>query len=252
MPDMVLIYPDLGKNIRTEIVDNEPFFCFYDIVESLAALNRATDDTFKGLLGSYSQDLDEDELIILVKNSINEYDKRYVSESGLYRIIMRDSSSACKSFQKWVLKDVLPSLRKYGTYPPPNQNVHKSELLSAAEQIALVSSALVSEIKERERLEIELKGRLISHEDRLNKLSDKVAAIGNKSNQETISAEEFLAAHNISDVSHQMVRGWAINHCATQGYASTEKIINENIVLCFEVEALVAAVESARKDKDGL
>lgn len=246
MSDMVLIYPELGKNIRTEIVNSEPFFCFYDIVESLAALNRATDDTFRGLLGSYSQDLDEDEWIILGKNSINEYDKRYVSESGLYRIIMRDSSSACKSFQKWVLKEVLPSLRKYGTYPPPNQDVHKSELLSAAEQIALVSGALVSEIKERERLEIELKGRLISHEDRLNKLSDKVAAIGNKSNQETISVAEYFAAHQISDVTHQMVRGWAINLCATRGLLSTNKIIDGKSVPCFEVEAIVAAIEMAR------
>lgn len=39
-----------------------------------------------------------------------------VSESGLYKLIMRSEKSEAKEFQNWVTKEVLPSIRKTGGY----------------------------------------------------------------------------------------------------------------------------------------
>ena len=39
-----------------------------------------------------------------------------VTESGLYRIIMRSDKPQAKPFQKWVTGEVLPSIRKHGIY----------------------------------------------------------------------------------------------------------------------------------------
>jgi prophage antirepressor-like protein len=42
-----------------------------------------------------------------------------VYESGLYRLIFQSRKPEGKRFQKWVFDKVLPSIRKYGVYPPP-------------------------------------------------------------------------------------------------------------------------------------
>lgn len=42
-----------------------------------------------------------------------------VYESGLYRLIFASRKPEAKAFKKWVCNEVLPSIRKFGTYPPP-------------------------------------------------------------------------------------------------------------------------------------
>lgn len=44
--------------------------------------------------------------------------RRYgaVSESGLYKLIMRSDKPAARAFQDWVTRDVLPAIRKDGMY----------------------------------------------------------------------------------------------------------------------------------------
>ena len=40
----------------------------------------------------------------------------YINESGLYGLILRSNIDKAKDFQRWVTKDVLPSIRKTGKY----------------------------------------------------------------------------------------------------------------------------------------
>lgn len=42
-----------------------------------------------------------------------------VSESGLYKLTMRSDKAEAKQFQDWVTREVLPSIRKTGTYTVP-------------------------------------------------------------------------------------------------------------------------------------
>lgn len=43
-----------------------------------------------------------------------------VYEAGLYRLLTRSRKPVAKRFQRWLFHEVLPSIRKHGTYPPPN------------------------------------------------------------------------------------------------------------------------------------
>ena len=40
----------------------------------------------------------------------------FINESGLYSLIFGSTKPEAKKFKQWVTKEVLPSLRKYGTY----------------------------------------------------------------------------------------------------------------------------------------
>ena len=58
---------------------------------------------------------DSDE-INTVTNCNGGADTTYVSESALYRIINRSNSPKARPFERWVTKEVLPSIRKTGSY----------------------------------------------------------------------------------------------------------------------------------------
>ena len=49
-----------------------------------------------------------------------------VSESGLYKLILRSDKPEAKAFQDWVTRDVLPAIRKDGALYRPR--VHRSVL----------------------------------------------------------------------------------------------------------------------------
>ncbi len=49
----------------------------------------------------------------------NEKNTIYINESGLYSLVFNSKMPQAKSFKKWVTSDVLPNLRKHGSYIIP-------------------------------------------------------------------------------------------------------------------------------------
>lgn len=65
-----------------------------------------------------------------------------VSESGLYKLIMRSNKPEAKAFQNWVTQVVLPAIRKDGAYVMGEEKVvtgemSEDELILRAQQILL-------------------------------------------------------------------------------------------------------------------
>jgi len=61
--------------------------------------------------------LDEDEKgVSLLQTPSGDQNKTIVSESGLYALIFSSTKPEAKKFRKWVTKEVIPKIRKTGTY----------------------------------------------------------------------------------------------------------------------------------------
>ena len=54
--------------------------------------------------------------------------RRLISESGLYKLVMRSDKPEAKAFQDWVTKDVLPAIRKDGAYVKDEEKVVTGEM----------------------------------------------------------------------------------------------------------------------------
>jgi len=162
--------------------DEEVLFSLADVVRVLAAENGrySGDDAgkgFKGLFAAQIEALESDEYEVVREPQTRGYDlphQTYVTQPGLFRVVMRDTSPAAKQFQRWVLHEVLPSIQRHGTYPPPTKNETSSEIRRATE-------ILLQEIKAREaleqktkELERETKAKFIEHENRIDELADKM------------------------------------------------------------------------------
>lgn len=94
--------------IRTVAIDGEPMFCLIDICKSLGMSNPTM----------VAQRLDEDELTKLNLGS-RSGDTNFITESGLYAVILRSDKPNAKKFRKWVTSEVLPQIRRTGAYQKP-------------------------------------------------------------------------------------------------------------------------------------
>lgn len=138
MNDLQIFENSEFGEIRTVTVNEEPMFCLIDICKALEIKN-ATD---------VAKRLDEDELTRLNLGS-RAGETNFITESGLYAVILRSDKPNAKKFRKWVTSEVLPSIRKNGSYNKPMTTAEKIHLLAQGnEELNLKVDKVEAEVKE--------------------------------------------------------------------------------------------------------
>lgn len=96
-------------NVRTLTIDGEPWFVGKYIAECLG-YSRSTK--------AVSDHVDEEDIDgIPIQDSIGRMQNTpIINESGVYALILSSKLESAKKFKRWVTSEVLPSLRKTGTY----------------------------------------------------------------------------------------------------------------------------------------
>lgn len=94
-----------SHQVRTYEIDGQTWFALKDVCETLDLSNATTT----------ASRLDDDELTKLDLGSQSGL-TWFVNESGLYSVILRSDKPAARPFRKWVTAEVLPSIRKTGSY----------------------------------------------------------------------------------------------------------------------------------------
>lgn len=93
--------------VRTEMVNGEVFFVAKDVCDILE-------------IGNPSQALtrlDADEKGLITVDTLGgKQELAAVNEAGLYNLIFTSRKDEAKQFKKWVTNDVLPQIRRTGTY----------------------------------------------------------------------------------------------------------------------------------------
>lgn len=93
--------------IRTTVKDETPWFCAADICTALGVKNHR--DSL--------MHLDDDEKGVVSTDTLGgKQDISVVNESGLYALVLRSRKPAARKFVKWVTGEVLPTIRKTGSY----------------------------------------------------------------------------------------------------------------------------------------
>lgn len=115
---------EFGK-IRTITKDNEPMFCLMDICKALDMKNPTM----------VASRLEDDEVTKFDLGS-KRGETNFVTESGLYAVILRSDKPNAKKFRKWVTGEVLPSIRKNGGYIANQENLTPEQIVANALVVA--------------------------------------------------------------------------------------------------------------------
>jgi anti-repressor protein len=144
--EQVFIYS--GNQVRTIIRDNEVWFVAKDVCEVLEIKNPS--DALRRL------DDDEKATIALTDSGGRPYKLGIVNEPGLYTLILGSRKPEAKEFKRWITHEVIPSIRKTGSYSLQIPKTFSEALRLAAD---------LQEKIERDKPKVESYDRFISGEN---------------------------------------------------------------------------------------
>ena len=106
----------------------EPLFCLADLCQALQLTNSR----------KVKSQLDDDVTLSypIVDSLGREQQATFVTEAGMYTVILRSDSPKAKPMQKWVTSEVLPSIRKTGGYMTSRTDETPEEIMARAIKIA--------------------------------------------------------------------------------------------------------------------
>lgn len=117
----IQVFEYQNNKVRTVDADGEAWFVLKDVCEVLHL----------GTTAKVAERLDDDEKgMNQIHTPGGTQNVTVVNESGLYHVILRSDKPEAAPFRRWVTNDVLPAIRKTGSYNAPQ--LTRSQLLATA------------------------------------------------------------------------------------------------------------------------
>lgn len=116
-----------GNEVRTVLIDDEPYFVGKDVAEVLGYLN---------VRDALSKHVDEEDKGVAFCDTPGGQQKMTtINESGLYSLIISSKLPTAKKFKRWVTSEVLPTIRKHGMYATDELLNNPDLLIQVATQL---------------------------------------------------------------------------------------------------------------------
>lgn len=111
-------------DIRTAEIDGKPYFVGTDVAKALGYSNprKAILDHCKGVTKRDTP------------TTSGVQSMSYINEGDLYRLIMKSKLPSAEKFESWVMDEVLPAIRKTGSYQKPMTVAEQIQLLALGNQ----------------------------------------------------------------------------------------------------------------------
>ena len=110
--------------IRTIEIDGKPYFVGTDVAKALG-YNNPRDAVSRHCKGVVKHDTPTSSGVQLMS---------YINEGDLYRLIMKSKLPSAEKFEAWVMDEVLPTIRKTGSYQKPMTIAEQIQLLALGNQ----------------------------------------------------------------------------------------------------------------------
>lgn len=121
--DMQIFKNEQFGEIRTAVIDGEPWFVAVDVCRALDIVNSRDALTR----------IDEDEKgVVLTDTPGGKQEVTTVNEPGLYSLVLGSRKPEAKVFKRWITHEVIPSIRKNGGYIAGQETMSDVELMARA------------------------------------------------------------------------------------------------------------------------
>lgn len=132
-----------NKEVRMQVINDEPWFIGKDVAEILG-YERA-DNAIRNHVD------EEDKLMHQISASDQIRNMVIINESGLYSLIFKSKLHKAKNFKRWVTSEVLPTIRKTGSYKGAVNNTklllqasleHEEKLEELSEDVGMLKETM--------------------------------------------------------------------------------------------------------------
>lgn len=125
--------------VRIILLEGNPWFCLQDICKSL------------GLRTSAVRERLNDDVVTtdtIIDNLGRQQLANFVNEDGLYDTVLDSRKPAAKKFRKWLTSEVLPTIRKTGSYSV--KPLSQLEIIAQSAQILLEQDQKIKELAHKQ------------------------------------------------------------------------------------------------------
>lgn len=140
-------------NVRTLTIDGDSWFVGKDIAECLGYSN--TKDALRKHVDSEDKIMGSQNATPSITDNLGRKQfPTFINESGVYSLILGSKLESAKKFKRWVTSEVLPSLRKTGTYTvvTAQPSVTSSIIVQSTSDIELPKATNTWYLKNRKRI----------------------------------------------------------------------------------------------------
>ena len=142
--------PEFGA-VRTFVIEGTPHFSGKDVAEALGYTNPQK---------ALRDHVDSEDKTVNESFTVNGTQAILINESGLYSLILSSKLPNAKQFKRWVTSEVLPAIRKTGTYSVPNKQDKSIEIKERNSRVRLSNQFL--KLAKVDTLSTEYKNILVS------------------------------------------------------------------------------------------
>lgn len=134
--------PEFGQ-VRTVVIDDEPWFVAADVCRALDIGNSRQAVT--------RLDDDEKNTVTLNDGIPGNPEKTVVNEPGLYSLVLGSRKPEAKAFKRWITHEVIPAIRKTGGYHVPQSPAEQmAQGLLAAQKLLAEKDKRIEEMRPKE------------------------------------------------------------------------------------------------------
>lgn len=121
--------------VRSLMIDNEPWFVGKDVAVALG---------YEKGRNAIQKHVDEDDALKwgIIDSLGREQEMTIINESGLYSLIFSSKLESAKKFKHWVTSEVLPSIRKTGSFMDKKYPADASTLKGVASSGCLIERTM--------------------------------------------------------------------------------------------------------------
>ena len=188
-------------NIRIAFINNKEMFCANDIAKSLGYSN-ISDTITRHCRSIVKYDT--------ATNQGNSTEMNFIPEGDVFRLIVKSKLPSAEKFEKWLLDEVLPSIRKTGGYILEKENDTPEEIMARALLVAQETlkrreeriKSLESKIEE-DIPKVEFTDKLLKSKDNIlirdysKILYDENIKIGEKKSYQWLRNNKILMKNNL-------------------------------------------------------
>lgn len=188
-----------GSEIRTLAKDGQPWFFATDVCRVLGVKNPS--DALTALDADEKMTLDNTEGHSGQKGGAQSFN--IINESGLYALVLKSRKPNAKAFRKWITSEVIPAIRKTGTYaakaavPAPSVPTTLKDALKLALHTMEERDVLAAQV-EKEKPMVAFYHKVAATDDTLSlNETAKILGIGRNKMMIQMRGDGILTAKNL-------------------------------------------------------
>lgn len=192
MEQLTKVFSFGNTQIRTVVLEDEPWFVAKDIAELLEFSETAA-------MTRYLDAEEKTNLLIKQDGSNLTTNVTIISESGLYSAIFRSRKPEAREFKRWITHEVIPTIRKHGAYVTPTK---LEEIIRDPDVMIQLLTELKREQQERARLQLETVRQAEVIEEQAERLTylDEILLSKDTLNITQIAADYGMTARKLNQI----------------------------------------------------